>query len=125
MIRKILASISVTLAIISFFNCKTKNIKDTENKEIVMQYKNILKEILSPDKSKILILEYVDKMEIPILFKYKVLDSTSKKELISGIFLGVKMEWEDDASIKAHSYIAIVEKDNQNSEKLYKIIKVE
>jgi hypothetical protein len=125
MIRKILASISVTLAIISFFNCKTKNIKDTENKEIVMQYKNILKEILSPDKSKILILEYVDKMEIPILFKYKVLDSTSKKELISGIFSGVKMEWEDDTSIRAHSYIAIVEKDNQHPEKLYKLIKVE
>lgn len=125
MIRKILASISVTLAIISFFNCKTKNIKDTENIEIVIQNNNIRKEISSPDKSKILILEYVDKMEIPILFKYKVLDSTSKKELISGVFSGVKMEWEDDTSIKAHSYIAIVEKDNQNPEKLYKIIKVE
>ena len=91
----------------------------------MVQNNTIRKEIPSPDKSKILVLEYVDKLEIPISFNYKVIDSKSKKELISGIFSGVKMEWETNTTIKAFTYLGIVEMDNKNPEKLYKIIKVE
>ena len=54
-----------------------------------------------------------------------VIDSKSKKELIYGIFSGVKMEWETNTTIKAYSYLGIVEMDNENPEKLYEIIKVE
>ncbi|WP_211290317.1 hypothetical protein, partial [Polaribacter gangjinensis] len=113
------------LSITIFTNCKSKMIQTTDKKEIVIQNNTIQKEIPSPDKSKVLVLEYVDKMEIPISFNYRVIDVQSKKELISGIFSGVKMEWETNTSIKAHSYIGIVEKDNQNPEKLFEIIKVE
>ena len=35
------------------------------------------------------------------------------------------MEWETNTTIKAYSYLGIVEMDNENPEKLYEIIKVE
>lgn len=115
----------VILSITFYSNCKSKKIETTDKKEIVIENKTIRKEILSPDKSKILVLEYVDKLEIPISFKYKVIDSKSKKQFTSGVFSGVKMEWETNTTIRAYTYLGIVEMDNQDPEKLYKIIKVE
>lgn len=125
MLNKYLVFISFILSICLYTSCKSKKIDTTDKKEIVVQNNTIRKEIPSPDKSKILVLEYVDKLEIPISFNYKVIDSKSKKELISGIFSGVKMEWETNTTIKAFTYLGIVEMDNKNPEKLYKIIKVE
>jgi hypothetical protein len=61
---------SLVSASIMFFNCKTKNNINTNHKEDVFQFKKIHKEILSPDNLKILILDYDDKMELPILFTY-------------------------------------------------------
>lgn len=122
--KKLLVIISV-FHVLFLFNCKSKKLETTDKKEIVIQKNTIRNEFLSPDKSKILVLEYVEKMEIPILFNYKVLDFNSKKELISGVFSGVKMEWESNTTIKAYSYLGIVEMDNENSEKPFKIIKVE
>lgn len=125
MLKKYIVAILSILLVALFSNCKSKKIKNTENKETVIQKNTIRKEIPSPNKSKILVLEYLDKLEIPISFNYKVIDSKSKNELISGIFSGVKMEWETNTTIKAYSYIGIVEMDNENPEKLYEIIKVE
>lgn len=125
MLKKYLVVISSILSILLYTNCKSKKIETTDNKEIVIQNNTIRKEIQSPDKSKILVLEFVDKLEIPISFNYKVIDSKSKKELISGVFSGVKMEWETNTTLKAYTYLGIVEMDNNNPEKLYEIIKVE
>jgi len=125
MLKKSLTNVIALLIAILFFNCKLKKIETTDKIEIVIQNNIIRKEIPSPDKSKILVLEYVDKLEIPISFTYKVIDSKSKKELISGIFSGVKMEWDTNTTIKVYSYLGIVEMDNKNPEKLYEIIKVE
>jgi hypothetical protein len=125
MLKKYIVAILSILLVALFSNCKSKKIKNTENKETVIQKNTIRKEIPSPNKSKILVLEYLDKLEIPISFNYKVIDSKSKNELISGIFSGVKMEWETNTTIKAYSYLGIVEMDNENPEKLYEIIKVE
>ena len=125
MLKKYIVAILSILLVLLFSNCKSKKIKTTETKETVIQTNTIRKEIPSPDKSKILVLEYLDKLEIPISFNYTVIDSKSKKELIYGIFSGVKMEWETNTTIKAYSYLGIVEMDNENPEKLYEIIKVE
>ncbi|WP_445748879.1 hypothetical protein [Polaribacter sp.] len=125
MLNKYLVFISFILSICLYTSCKSNKIDTTDKKEIVVQNNTIRKEIPSPDKSKILVLEYLDKLEIPISFNYKVIDSKSKKELISGVFSGVKMEWETNTTIKAFTYLGIVEMDNENPEKLYKIIKVE
>jgi hypothetical protein len=125
MLKKYIVVILSILLVLLFSNCKSKKIKTTETKETVIQTNTIRKEIPSPDKSKILVLEYLDKLEIPISFTYKVIDSKSKKELISGIFSGVKMEWDTNTTIKVYSYLGIVEMDNKNPEKLYEIIKVE
>ena len=125
MLKKYIVVILSILLVLLFSNCKSKKIKTTETKETVIQTNTIRKKIPSPDKSKILVLEYLDKLEIPISFNYTVIDSKSKNELISGIFSGVKMEWETNTTIKAYSYLGIVEMDNENPEKLYEIIKVE
>lgn len=109
---------------ILFFNCKTKNSNNTNHNENVFQFKKIHKEILSPDNLKILILDYDDKMELPILFTYKVVDIKAEKEFISGTFSGLKIVWENNMSIKCYSYTAVMEKDNRNSEKRYKIIPI-
>ncbi|MFY9243414.1 MAG: hypothetical protein WAO74_10325 [Polaribacter sp.] len=118
-------SLGLFAIIILCFNCKTKNVNQIETNKEVTKRKNILKEIPSPDKSKILVLEYEDKLEIPIEFKYKVLDSTSEKQLISGVFTGIKIVWADNQSLKAYSYEAIAELDNPNPKKLFEIIKIE
>lgn len=115
----------IVLVNILFFSCKTKNINKSNNDQIVFQNKDVKKEIPSPDKSKTLVLEYVEKMEIPIQFSYKVIDSQTNKELISGSFSGLKMEWENNHSIRAYSYIAMVEKDNKNPQKLYELINID
>lgn len=119
--KKPLVFVSI-FSVLFFLSCKSKMIETTDKEETVIQKNTIRKEIFSPDKSKILILEYVDKLEIPISFNYKVIDSKSKKELISGVFSGVKMQWETNTTIKAHSYIGMVEMDNKNPAKLYEII---
>jgi hypothetical protein len=86
-----------------------------ENKEaskIVFQTQKVTKEIHSADKSKILILSYLENMETRIDFTYKVISAKTKKELISGKFTGIKMDWFTNNSLKGYLYQGIIEKEN-------------
>lgn len=93
----------------TFFNCKSKRMDNKMNTEITFKEKNVTKELYSSDKSKLLILDYKESKNPVISFKYRVIDAQTKKEIISGIFSGIKMEWNNNISIKGHKYIGMVE----------------
>jgi len=102
-----------TLLIASvFISCKSKKMDKKEDNQIVFQQQKINKEIYSPDKTKVLILSYLEDMNAITVFDYKIINSKTKKELISGKFTGIKMEWFTSESIKGYLYQGIVETEN-------------
>ena len=100
------------LAASIFISCKSKKMDKQEAPKIVFQQQKVIKELHSPDKSKILILSYLEDMNATTNFDYKVISLNSKKELTSGKFTGTKMEWFTNESIKGYLYQGIIEKEN-------------
>lgn len=103
---------SSLLASFVFISCKSKKMEKKEASKIVFQSQKVTKEIHSPDKSKILILSYLEDMNVTTDFDYKVISLKNKKELTSGKFTGVKMEWFTNESLKGYLYQGIIEKEN-------------
>ena len=100
------------LAASIFISCKSKKMDKQEAPKIVFQQQKVIKELHSPDKSKILILSYLEDMNATTNFDYKVISLKSKKEVKSGKFTGVKIEWFTNESLKGYLYQGIIEKEN-------------
>jgi len=115
----------ITIIVIAlFFNCKSKkmNLKEIP---IEQNLKKVSKEILSPDKSKKLILSYMEDLNARKEFNYIVLNSKTKKELIRGSFIGLKMEWNNNKSIKGYLFQGIVRENySVDDSNTYKIIQI-
>ena len=110
MFKKVMYCIVLVASI--FISCKSKKMEKKEAPKIVFQQQKVTKKLPSPDKSKILILSYLEDMNATTNFDYKVISLKSKKELISGKFTGIKMEWYTNESIKGYLYQGIIEKEN-------------
>ena len=96
-----------------------------EEPSIVINSKQVTKELLSMDKSKILVLIFIEDINPQKNFTYTVLDAKTKKEVLKGAFLGIKMEWNDNFSIKGYLYQGIVtSENNEKDSNQYKIIKI-
>jgi len=92
---------------------------------IEQNLKKVSKEILSPDKSKKLILSYMEDLNARKEFNYIVLNSKTKKELIRGSFIGLKMEWNNNKSIKGYLFQGIVRENySVDDSNTYKIIQI-
>lgn len=102
----------IIMVSVVFFNCKSKKVDNKDGIDITFTEKKVTKEFNSPDKSKLLILDYLQSKNPLITFNYKVVDIKTKEELISGTFSGIRMEWNDNKSIKGHKYVGMAEADN-------------
>lgn len=112
----------ITITFSLFFNCKSKKMDKNEETEIVFNEKKVTKEIQSPDKSKLLVLTYLEDMNARKDFDYKIIDLKSKKELLTGTFTGIKMEWYTNDSIKGYLFQGMIEKENPQDN--FKIINI-
>ncbi|PQJ68983.1 hypothetical protein [Polaribacter butkevichii] len=89
-----------------------KNNSKKKDEIITFESHKIVKEIYNQNKSKLLILKYVEGKSPVITFNYQVIDVKTKRELKKGVFTGEKMEWLDESSLKCTPYIGIIEKEN-------------
>lgn len=120
---KILYFFTLTVVIFIFSCCKSKNLKTTKKNPIFLQ--NEIKKVYdSPQKTKKLIITYSEDMNAVIKFNYNVLDLKSNKILRSGIFEGIKLEWNDDNSLKGYLHQGMVLSNGLNESNNYKIIKL-
>lgn len=110
--KKYLIIVIVLMPLVVFFNCKSKKVDNKDGIEITFKEKKVTKELYSPDKAKLLILDYLQSKSPLITFNYKVVDIKTKEVLISGTFSGIKMEWNDNNSIKGLKYVGMAEGDN-------------
>ncbi|MGB0880575.1 MAG: hypothetical protein ACPGTO_08420 [Polaribacter sp.] len=118
-----------------FFFCKTNNVhhKGQENKEIItFESKEKTTVIYNENKSKILILNYTTNKSPVITFKYQVVDATTKEELKKGVFIGEKIEWLDNTTLKCTPHIGMIQKqddvilkDSTTKNTQYIIIKID
>lgn len=111
MLKKPLQILSLVIIFSSFLFCKTKKINDDmDNKDkITFTNKEKTTQVYSQNKSKVLVLNYVLSKNPVITYNYKVIDAKTKEELISGAFSGIKMEWNDNESIKGYKYVGMAE----------------
>ncbi len=110
--KKFTFIVIIIISLIVFINCKSKKVDAKDNIEITFKEKKVTQELYSPDKSKLLILDYFQSKNPSINFNYKVVNVQTKEELISGTFSGIKMEWNDNESIKGHKYVGMAEGHN-------------
>jgi hypothetical protein len=89
-----------------------KNTEDTN--KITFLSKDVVKEIYNQDKTLLLILKYKVDGNLPTTFNYKVIDVKTKEEKKEGIFIGSKIEWQDNKSLKCTKHIGMVKKDDEN-----------
>ena len=97
-------------AMLILMNCKSKKIEgqNSENQEIIIKTdKDVVERIYSPDKSMILILNYTQTSNPIIKYSYQIVSKDSKKLLKEGTFLGEKLEWLDNQTLKATPYIGM------------------
>ena len=106
-----------------FFNCKSKSVeKPKEENNITFSEKNVVKEIYNAKKSLLLILNFKSSMEQPTTFNYKVVDVSSKKTIKEGVFVGTKIEWLDNTTLKCFTYRGTIQKEEDSNN--YTIIKI-
>lgn len=120
--KKCFLVLIIAITTSTFFSCKSKKMDKNDETEIVFKEQKVTKEIHSPDKSKLLILTYLEDMNARKDFDYKIIDLKSKKELITGTFTGIKMEWYTNDSIKGYLFQGMIEKENPQDN--FKIINI-
>jgi hypothetical protein len=124
MLNKITTFFLIILLSLSVFSCKSKKMNKKEP-SIVINSKQVTNESLSLDKSKILVLQFIEDINPQKNFTYTVFDAKTKKEVLKGTFFGTKMGWNDNSSIKGYLYQGIVPSDSDNDNSIkFKIIKI-
>lgn len=115
--------------------CKSKKVNDdkmNDKDKITITSKENTTKIYSEDKSKILILNFTTNTNPIITYNYKVIDAKTKLELKKGVFVGEKIEWLDNTSLKCTPHIGMIEKEsnqvlegNKSDNTQYIIIKID
>ncbi|ARV06872.1 hypothetical protein BTO04_09335 [Polaribacter sp. SA4-10] len=114
MIKKTLQLFFLILVSGLFFFCKSNDIHEKKkDNQLTFIESEITKEVYNQDKSKILILNYVIHRSPVITYNFKVVDSKSKKVLKKGVFVGSKIEWKDNSTLKCFLHKGIVQKENE------------
>lgn len=119
MTRKLNILIFVMLSTF-YASCKSKNIND-ENVIKTDQLKKVDR-IFNNDKSMVLILDYEITNNPIITYNYKVINSTTKRELKKGVFTGESIEWLNNNTLKCIPSVGMVreEADQVLNEKIDK-----
>jgi hypothetical protein len=81
---------------------------DEKENQVIITSKSVTTELRSPDKSMTLIMAYEDDINPQKTFVYKVINSKTKEEVANGTFVGTKMEWIDNSSIKGYLYQGMI-----------------
>lgn len=124
--------------IVSFmfaFACKSKVVsKKKENDVTMIKEKLITQKTYNEDSTYLLIANYYQNIEVIKNFKFKVMESSSKKIIFEGEFNGTKLEWHSKTELKGHLYEGMVKEDdasvlegytkNNEDKNSYKIIKI-
>ena len=95
-------------------SCKSSSIdanRKTVKPTISFEEKELIKEIYSKDRSKLLILKYVAVKSPTTTYHYTVKELPSGKELKKGTFVGTKMEWSDANTLKGYLHVGMVKKE--------------
>ncbi|PQB08142.1 hypothetical protein BST83_14065 [Polaribacter filamentus] len=105
-----------------FLSCKSKSLhKIEEENKIIFKEREVVKEIYNQKKTLLLILKHNADGNLPITFHYKVIDVKTKKEKKEGVFIGSKIEWQDNTSLKCFAHVGMIRKEDYNfSEKTKK-----
>ena len=94
-----------------FFFCKSNDLQGKKkNKQPTFIENKTSREVYNQDKSKILILNYSIHISPIITYNFKVVDSRTKKELKKGVFVGEKVEWLDNSTLKCTKHIGMIQK---------------
>lgn len=97
----------------SVFSCKTKKMEVEKKKDITFKENTVIKkEVYNFDKTMVLVMEYTATKEPFKTINYQVLDSKNKEVKKKDTFLGTKMEWYTNNSLKAYIYRGTVKKDD-------------
>lgn len=122
--RKITHLFTLLILASTFFYCKSKKMEKNES-PVTINTKEVVKELMSPDKSKKLIMSYIEDINPRKTFAYKVLSTKTKSELLKGTFTGMKLEWNDNNSLKGHLYQGMIRDDEASSDAdKFKIIQI-
>lgn len=133
--KKILQLIFLVMISSLLLFCKSKKVNDdkmNDKDKITITSKENTTKIYSEDKSKILILNFTTNTNPIITYNYKVIDAKTKLELKKGVFVGEKIEWLDNTSLKCTPHIGMIEKEsnqvlegNKSDNTQYIIIKID
>lgn len=115
----------VLIIISMIFGCKSKKMDKQEN-PIITTGKKIKKEILSPNKTKKLVLTFNQDINPRIMYNYAVVEVKTNTTVKEGNFTGTKLEWQNDTSLIGYLYQGVEVKDaNIKTSKKFVIIKLE
>lgn len=122
--RNVIYFFTFIVLVSTLFYCKSKKMDKNET-PVIVNGKEVTKEILSPDKTKKLILTYTENINPRKNFSYKVLNTKTKKEILNGNFEGLKLEWNDNSSLRGHLYQGMISNDDNTSDAdKFKIIQI-
>ncbi|MEO9571090.1 MAG: hypothetical protein ABJH82_09605 [Polaribacter sp.] len=88
-----------------------------EEKLVTFQEEKVIKKVYNQEKTLLLVLEYKVDGNLPTIFKYKVIDVKTKEVKKEGIFVGVKIEWYDNESLRCFVHKGIIEKTDNDLSK--------
>lgn len=126
--KKTLQFLFLTLASSILFFCKTNTVdnKNLDNKEAITLDNRVKRTLTyNENKTKILILNYTVNKSPVITFNYQVIDAKTKKEIKKGVFIGQKIEWLDNLTLKGTPHIGMIQKQGDEVFKDNVIIKTE
>ena len=103
--------------------------KEEQENKITFQSKDVTKELYNQDKTLLLILKYKADGNLPTTFNYKVIDVKTKEKKKEGVFIGSKIEWQDNTSLKCFVHKGIIQKEDlldseKNNSNNYIIIEI-
>ncbi|MCG1034927.1 hypothetical protein [Polaribacter sargassicola] len=105
----------IAILFISFFSCKTNKVHSknkTDNKEIISEKNEKELKVYNEEKSKILILKFTINKSPIVTYNYQVIDVKTQKELKKGVFVGAKLEWLDNNTLKGTPHVGMIQKEN-------------
>jgi len=84
----------------------------TDKKEVILEKNEKELKIYNEKKSKLLILRFSVNKSPVVTYNYQVIDVKTQKELKKGVFVGTKLEWLDNNTLKGTPHVGMVQKEN-------------
>lgn len=112
-------------------SCKTKDVSKTkEENSVNINQKLVQKKLYNQDSTLLLVMKYEQSLENVKNINFRVIEVSTKKEFLSSVFNGTKLEWNDKKSLKGYLPVGIIEQEVGNPDNVknntnpIKIIKI-